>query len=353
VSAAGAWRGRAQRPNGTRLAPRLSLVFSATLLAVTVLLGGMAGVGADDSGPASTLVDRARKAAADHEFRGAIVVAWREGGRLREREVNVRVADGVMHMNRSRIVGAGTRRLLKTDSGWRLLWSGASKQSAPDPGRKYRFTVLPSASVAGRPTTPVGITRAGEDEVRERLYFDRESGLMLRRDQLDDGRLMRRVAFTEISTPQPLLESEADPLPKPSHRGPWPISEVPDDLHAPKRIGDGFELLGMYGQPGGGTQLYYSDGLVGLSLFEAAGELAWDELPEGGRVIKLEEGSARVYPTAAGSAVLWEHDGVTFTCVTDAPLDEVREIAADLASWNEPSMMEEIGVFLTGPFSWG
>lgn len=339
------------------LARRLAVACSSMVVAA-VFLAAAPGVDAGDSRAATTLLKRSRQAAAGNEFRGTMVVAWREGGELRSRHVAVRVIDGVLHMGDNRVVSAGSRRLLKTSSGWRLLWSGSSKVKTPDPTRKYRFRVMNETLVAGRTAIPVVIVREGERNARERLYFDQASGLLLRRDQLDEnGKVIRRVAFTEISAPERATGADAGDLPDASHkaanRGPWALHEVPDDLSAPKRIGDGFVLLGVYGQPGGSTQLYYSDGVIGLSVFETAGDLAWDELPAGGWWTTLEGSRARVYPTAAGTAVVWEHHDVTYTCVTDGPMDEVKEIASDFARWDESSTLEDVGRYVTGPFNWG
>jgi hypothetical protein len=339
------------------LARRLAVVCSSIMVAA-VFLAVAPGVEAGDSSAATTLLDRSRQAASGNEFHGTMVVEWREGGRLQERRVAVRMTNGVLHMGENRVVGAGTRRLLKTSSGWRLLWSGSSKAATPDPTRKYRFRVMDKTSVAGRAATPVVIMRVGERAVRERLFFDQASGLLLRRDQFDEnGRLIRRVAFTEISAPRPATKSDARDLPAASHktanRGPWALRDVPDELSAPKRIGDGFVLLGVYGQPGGSTQLYYSDGLVGLSVFETAGNLAWDDLPPGGRSTSLSGSRARVYLTPAGSAVVWENHDVTYTCVTDGSMDEVKDVAADFARWDEPNTLEDVGRYVTGPFDWG
>jgi sigma-E factor negative regulatory protein RseB len=210
--------------------------------------------------------------------------------------------------------------------------------------------------VAGRTTTAVAIRRADGSSGREQLYFDRASGLLLRRDQWDDGRLARRVAFVRITDPVPAAVDNRDASRLGAHtddRPPWPTGDAPDDVSAAPRLGDGFELLGTYGRPDGNTQLYYSDGLFGLSLFAAPGELAWDELPEGGQVVEVGDIDARVYRTPAGSAVLWDDEDVAYTCVSDAPLHEVEAIISDLERRGEPSTLDDIGRFVTGPFSWG
>ena len=84
-----------------------------------------------------------------------MTVEWREGDELESKQVTVRMTDGVLHMGQNRLVSAGNRRMLKTDSGWRLLWSGSSKVKTPDPSRKYRFRVKDATTVAGRAATPV------------------------------------------------------------------------------------------------------------------------------------------------------------------------------------------------------
>jgi negative regulator of sigma E activity len=182
--------------------------------------------------------------------------------------------------------------------------------------------------------------------------------MLLRRDQLDaNGRLVRRFAFLKLTTPPPGEPAANDKLPKASPKSrddaPDPLADLPDHFRAPKRIGQGFVLSDAYSQPDGSVQLYYSDGLLGLSVFERAGELAWDELPAGGRTVELGGTRTKVYATSAGLAVVWGKDGLTYTCVTDASLDEIRAIAADIARSDDSDALDDISRFVTAPFSWG
>jgi hypothetical protein len=147
-----------------------------------------------------------------------------------------------------------------------------------------------------------------------------------------------------------------DALPKVARSrsdAPDALDDAPDQLTAPRRIGRGFVLAGVYSQPNGAVQLYYSDGLLGLSVFEREGDLDWDALPAGGRNVRLHGTRARVYSTVAGSAAVWTADGITYTCVTDAPDDELAAIVSDMDQADEPGTMEKIGRFVTRPFSWG
>lgn len=327
-------------------------------VALAVFLVAPGGAGADHSDAATALVDRSRAAASTHEFSGTMVVSWRVEGRLRSHEVDVAERDGVLHLGDDRVIGAGARRLLKTDGGWKLLWSGSPTATEPDPTGKYEFAVARGTAVAGRPVTVVAITRTGENRARERMYFDRYTDLLLRRDQFDDrGRLVRRVGFVTISALQPAPARQQESLPKPAGKAaatvPRSVRDLPDEMRAHPRVGDGFELLGTYRRADGSAQLYYSDGLFGLSLFERTGDVAWGELPAGGRTIRLAGSDARMYPTPAGSAVVWQHDDVTYTCVTDAPLTEVAKVATDIDQWHGTSTFEDVGRFVTAPFSWG
>jgi hypothetical protein len=337
---------------------RFAVALFGVVAALVVVLVGARGAQADDGGEAKELLHRSQGAAADHEFEGTVVVEWVEGGRREERTVAVAMKDGVLRMGDDRLVGAGTRRMLRTDDGWRLLWAVKSSGAEPDPTEKYQFVVVSPTSVAERPATQVTVARNGSKAIRERLYFDDATGMLLRRDQMNArGRLVRRFAFVKISTPQPAGTAATDDLPNvdPQSRvdAPHAIKDAPDHLDVPKHIGKGFTLAGVYSQPDGSVQLYYSDGLLGLSVFEREGELAWDELPAGGRSIKLGGVRARVYATSAGTAAVWGTKKITYTAVTDAPLDEVTAIAEGFSRSDDSSTLDDISEFVTAPFSWG
>jgi hypothetical protein len=335
---------------------RLVTALGAALAALVVFAVAPHRAQADDSGAARTLVERSRAAAAGQEFDGTVVVEWTEGGTRHERTVAVHDDDGVLHVGDDDLLGAGSRRLLKTGSGWQLMWAGGAPGAEPDPSGKYRFAVTRSGTVAQRPTTRVVVKRAGSDAVRERMFFDDATGILMRRDQLDaHGHLARRFTFVTMTPPKTKDTGSTDTLPKvdPQSRAdaPHALADVPDDLSAPKRVGNGFVLSGVYSQPDGSVQLYYSDGLLGLSVFEREGELDWDALPAGGRTTEIDGRRTRVYTTAAGTAMVWGNDDVTYTCVTDAPISEVAAVAADLSP-SDGGALEDVGRFVTAPFSW-
>jgi hypothetical protein len=311
---------------------------------------------ADDGEAAQELLEQSRHAAAEHEFTGTIEVEWRDGRARKSETVEVEAEDGVLHLGETHLAGAGDRRMMKTEAGWQLLWAAPPKGEEPEPTGKYRFDLVRRTTVAGRPATLVAIRRDGSDAVRERLSFDDATGMLLRREQLDErGRPTRRFSFVELSAPV-ALEGTTDTLPKATKAAPAvadALPDAPEDLVAPKRIGRGFVLSGVYAQADGSVQLYYSDGLLGVSVFERAGDLDWSALPAGGRTVELMGKRARLYTTVAGTAVVWTKDDITFTSVSDAPMDELAAIAEDLDEADDPGLVEEVGRFITQPFSWG
>lgn len=336
----------------------VAAAIAGALMAGLFVFGAPGGAHADDdSDAARQLLQHSQDAATDHDFTGTVEVEWQDGGRMRQQTVAVEVEDGVLHLGKDRLLGAGNRRVLKTDSGWELLWAAPAKGREPDPGAKYDLSLGRRVSVATRPATIVAIRRSGSDGVRERLYFDDATGMLLRRDQLDGrGRLTRSFAFVKLSPPTPTSPNADEGLPKVARSrsdAPDALDHAPGELTAPRRIGRGFVLAGVYSQPNGAVQLYYSDGLLGLSVFEREGDLDWDALPAGGRTVDLRGRRARVYSTVAGSAAVWTADGITYTAVTDAPDDEVAAIVADMDRADEPDVMDDIGRFITRPFSWG
>jgi hypothetical protein len=129
-------------------------------------MAGSHGAQADDGGAARDLLHRSQHAAAGHEFEGTVAIEWVEGGKRQKRTVPVDVRDGVLRMGDDRLVSAGTRRLLRTNDGWRLLWSKTSSGSEPDPTVKYRFVVVAPGAVAQRPATQVTVARAGSKAIR-------------------------------------------------------------------------------------------------------------------------------------------------------------------------------------------
>jgi hypothetical protein len=194
--------------------------------------------------------------------------------------------------------------------------------------------------------------------VRERLYFDESTGLLLRREQLDQrGNTVRAVGFVSIDEAAGaffgVVPAEAPRAPRgAAARQPRSIESVSAPFRAPSAAGDGFRLAGRYRDAGDTVQLFYSDGLFGISVFEQEGKLDWSGLPAGGAARTVAGHDGRRYGTPAGVVTIWESDDVVYTAVTDAPDDQVDELLADFASSDAPSTVERVTSFVLGPFSW-
>jgi hypothetical protein len=87
-------------------------------------------------------------------------------------------------------------------------------------------------------------------------------------------------------------------------------------------------------------------------VFEQQGDLDWGALPSGGTSSQLADTRTRTYRDPSGDVAVWEHDGLVFTCVTDAPNDVFAQMVGALAS-DDRSTTEQVVDFVLDPFGWG
>jgi hypothetical protein len=212
--------------------------------------------------------------------------------------------------------------------------------------------------IAGRPSRQVDAADRDERRVRERLYFDASTGLLLRREQLDRrGDTVRAVGFVSIDGTAGaffgVVPAEAPRAPRgAAARQPQSIESVGTPYRAPRTAGDGFRLAGRYRDAADTVHLFYSDGLFGVSVFEQEGDLDWSGLPAGGEKRTVSGHDGRRYRTPAGVVTIWQSDKVVYTAVADAPDDQVDALLADFAPTDSPSTVERVTSFVLGPFSW-
>jgi negative regulator of sigma E activity len=210
--------------------------------------------------------------------------------------------------------------------------------------RHYDLRVIADTLCSGRPAHVVEALRpgiSGAAALAGRFWIDEATGLLLRRDVLDeDGDIMRTSEFVSLSmapkasalvpaaytsggllrpTGRRLDDSQLQVL---EAQG-WPVaSALPAGLEL-------FEARLHDGDSGDVLQLSYSDGLSALSLFVQNGEL-----PRGARDVP---GSARpmagntvwVLPGAA-EQVVWAGGGHTWTLVSDAPQSTIVQAVGAL-----------------------
>jgi negative regulator of sigma E activity len=328
-------------------------------LAACSVVNGLAPASAApaDQTSAVELLDRAREAAQTQSFEGVVAVEWRDGRRRHTEHVPVRSAGGVLRLG-DEVVGAGARRMVHGTDGWLSLWGHDVATLGPSPTAKYRFAVEPGPDVAARATDMVAVQLVGANRPRERLYVDRQSGLLLRRELLDaHGAPYRSVAFATISSGGTIEVAAATSTPR-ATRSQEPA--LARHLKAPyklkSRIGTGFRRVGAY-KANGVVQQFYSDGLHGLSVFEQRGHLKNAETglageTGGGRRVEIAGRTMRAYSASVGEAVVWESDGVVYTAVTDAPWSDLADAVRDLPHADPPGRLRRVAQAVVSLFRW-
>lgn len=341
----------------SRAAGFLVLTVAVAWLTGLPAAGAVSAADRHDDQAAVALLRAARAAAAATDFAGVVVVEWRSGGQLHRERVTARESAGVLDVGGRRMVAVGGRRFVREARGFELLWAGetgGSGRPLPPVTTRYRFTVRPGMSVAGRATTEV-VARRVHGGVAERLAIDAQTGLLVAREELDAGHVLRSVVFESFSDPPHAASERARPGALPEATAGTlparPITRVGAPYRAPTRLGRDFSLVEVY-RRAEGIQAFYSDGLVALSVFERSGELAWDSLPRDGRLVDLAGRRAVLYDTPGGAVAVWEVDGVVYTCVSEGTASELGTIVAAFPRARTPSMLERAVRFVTGPLRW-
>jgi len=306
--------------------------------AATGIGAGAAAAAADDP------FGRAREAAARVSFTGTVEVRWLDRDTEHREQLTVRSAEGSLLLRGANqvMVSSTAARLVQHDDGWHLLWPPAlDRVDGPDPDLKYQTTEQDGPTVAGRATTVVDVRQ--QSVLRERVFLDRETDLLLQRRQYDEaGATTRVVGFTELvidptTAPPPAPPKTSDPAPQvvaPARLSP---------ALAPARLADGYARVGIYKREGM-VQVLYSDGIYDLSVFEREGLLDRQQLGEAGAPVAVGKASGWRYAWPGGQVVLWEAGGTVFTVVSDAPLDQVLTAARDLPvpAARAPSLLERL-----------
>lgn len=319
--------------------------------ALTVLVAALAllapvrvpRAGADPN-PADAMLDRARTAIADHEFSAEVAVRWSDGHRERHATVGVVAVDGTLRVDDGAVVARGGRAWMRTDRQWSTLWADARDPREPSIAAKYAVVTRRGPEVVGRRTRELRLSHDGR--MVERIVADRATGLILVRERFDDGRRVWSMRFTTLRDLRPRWGTAEIPAVGPG--APRTGRRTHDE---PRRVGRGFVLVDVHRLVDGETQLRYSDGLFSASVFREPGDLDWRGLPGGGEDRRFGSVRTRRYATSAGWVIVWESDGRSFACVTDAPTAEQAAIVTDLAPDDEPGWSTFVR-FVTGPFSW-
>lgn len=194
--------------------------------------------------------------------------------------------------------------------------------------RHYDLRVAADTLCGGRPAHVVEAFRPGEkgaDAVAGRFWIDGATGLLLRRDVLDEsGLVARSSSFVSLSVgavPVVPATYSSKEIIRPSGElldnaglqqledDGWPVaSQLPSGLEL-------FEARLHDSDAANVLQLSYSDGLSTLSLFVQKGQLPPGEVgtphPMAGQTVWVSTGAAE--------QVVWAGAGRTWTLVSDAP----------------------------------
>jgi hypothetical protein len=225
---------------------------------------------------------------------------------------------------------------------------------------KYDVAVAGSDRIVDRPCTVVEIHHRRDGELRERLWIDDDSGLLLRRETFEgDVEPVRLMAYLSLdmrgrrggsqavsaerrATEAGLSEREQGVLAV-DDRGLSALREagwvVPDVLPS------GFEPLGAFAvssAEGDPLQLLYGDGLYVVSVFQQLGLPDWSTLPPGAEEVEGLDWKAYEWPGAVPRRIVWQAQGRTWSLVGDAPPQEMLALAAALPLPSEPGLWQRL-----------
>ena len=214
---------------------------------------------------------------------------------------------------------------------------------------KYNVDIVKGERLLDRPCTRLEITRESDGELVERLWMDRATGLLLRRDTFNGEDMpLRMVAYLKLDLEPNKRRSVRDGVG--ATRGQRPsqermnqeVTEVDEDgraalreggWHVPEQLPGDYVTEGSFAVNAGESQplqTVYSDGLYTVSLFEQRGDLSVASLPPGAEITSDFGFPAYTWRGAVPRRVVWQAGNTTFSLVGDAPPAELRAMAAEL-----------------------
>lgn len=328
----------------SRSPARASLVAIALGLAVIVVTA-IPGRAADRN-PADMLLDRARAAVRNYEFRAQVRIWWADAHGGQARTIDVAASGGALEIDHGRVLHDGGRAWMWTDRQWTTLWSDTDDVRAPSVGSKYRIERSAGAPVVGRPTELLDI-RSRHRKV-EQISFDHETGLVVRRDRFDGtGRPSLRMEFLTLTG----LRHRHGAIDAPGVGSDAPGRRVRVPSGAVRSLSNGFVLVDARATAEHATQLRYSDGVFEASVFTQPGPIDWGSLPKDGRDVSYGPVRVRTYASPSGTVIVWQSGQQVMTCVTDATRADQADLVTALTRHGDGGWTEVVK-FVTGPFRW-
>lgn len=302
-----------------------------SVVAVAAVAAGDVDV---DVGRVDALLERAVGASRSLVRAGELVVVTfgDDGPRIDRSEV-VLGGDGVRFAREGgteigRIEGRGFLRSAST-----LLQVGGVERVPVQLGRlhgKYTVTLGAAVELDTGPATPIALHERDGAVLRETLYADGATGLIVRRETYGlDGLPRRTVAYTRLeAVEQPPTMPQASGRQVRHHRVTAADAGAlrADGFVVPASLPRGYELTTAITIPEAHVptlHLIYGDGLYTMSVFQQRGRMK-AAATDGATGIRTVDGGA-VWRWAGSEPrrVVWNGDGATFTALTDMPTDEL------------------------------
>lgn len=319
--------------------------------------GPVAGAVGDAGRDAQPTVDRALvravQASRDIPSRGRVtVVSFGERG-PQITELDLARGEGSIEM-----VGDGGYRVGRVGgtaflrSSEQLLRVGGAERVLTQLDRlqtKYDAALGETAELDTGPALPVRLTEHATGQLREVLYLDDHTGLVVRRETYDRaGAPVRVVAYTSMEVGAGVIAMPAgDGLEVEDHEvtAGHVATLRAAGFVVPDRLPHGYELVAALEVPGARVptlHLVYGDGLYSVSLFQQQGTMRRTSV-DGAVALDAAGGTLWRWPGSEPRRIVWGGGGLTFTLLADAPTDELIEVAAGLPIDPEPSTLDRLG----------
>ena len=300
-------------------------------------------------GDAARLLARAVEAGDELSYDGEVAVVSLADDGPRLATLTVARGEGGVRVGRGddeefgRADGEGFLR-----SSSRLLRVGGIERVPAHVGRledKYSPRLEGTRELDTGTATVVALVDSDLEVVRERLYADDDTGLVVRRETFDaDGEPVRLVAFTELRPGATQVD-----MPASGHRSVEQHEVEPREIVrlreagfvVPERLGRGFELLATLDVPAASVptaHLVYGDGLYTVSVFQQLGRLDRRAVAAATELTTDDGASVWRWPGSEPRRLVWTGEGITFTALGDAPTDEVLAAIAELPSEPAPGL---------------
>jgi sigma-E factor negative regulatory protein RseB len=230
-----------------------------------------------------------------------------------------------------------------------LLRLSRSDETGFDPERvvdKYVVEVGEPTVLDTGAATMLRLRERRADVLRERLFVDDNTGLVVRRETFHaDGSPQRLVAFTDLRTrirrfetmPGEEAEVRGDSR-RISGQGVGILDGV--GWAAPETLPGDYRLQAAYALPeseGSSLHLVYGDGLYTISVYQQRGTLHADAL-EGAEADTRDGMHHYTWPGAEPTRMVWSGDDLTFTAVTDAPAEHITAAVEVFPHASPPSL---------------